>query len=741
MNPYITSRPIGDEKMFFGREGVFTWLADNLLRGRRIFVVYGPKRVGKTSLLGQLPRYLPADYIPLQLHLRAEQRTEQQTEQQTEEWPDADALLRRVTIDLTRKLREGGWLFLSEPAWEDFEGRISSLADRFLTEIEQKMGEQTLVLIFDDVEVLLEDEVGRELFWSFAAQMATRLDKGSTLCFIFALGGTDSSKWEGFPLLDHALYLRLGPLEKEEATALVTRPVEGVLDYDPRAVGRILELTSRYPYFLQLFCYMLFNRCVKGDGYVSLHDVGLVLDELLELEISYFEGLWEASAAGEKLVLAALGVLRGGHGIATRQEVGNALRTQGAHISQAEVSTALESLVRRGVLERLGALSYRFSVDMFRVWLGRHKEVEKVIEELPPPSKAPAILPRSRREFSFMVVALIVLGLAVFGLWRMIAPPEPGPAPTATPSPVPSPTLTPTPEKVEVAPIPTEMPLATPTVTPPLVVARPIPSIAYMVKVRQNAPWQIYVMDSNGANPMRLTDTVSNDTAPIWSPDGSKIAFHSDRNGDRDIYVMNSDGSEAVNLTDNAADDLMPAWSSDGEQIAFVSRRDGNWEIYVMKADGTEVVRLTHNEADDWTPAWSPDGDEIAFASNRDGNWEIYLMNSDGSYPVRLTYNLATDISPAWSPRGDRIAFETTRDGDAEIYLMRVDGSGQTNLSRDRTADDHWPSWAPDGTRIAFCSNRRGGNWDIFVMGDQGTEVVNLTEGSAANEQGPAWRP
>ncbi len=732
VNPYITSRPIGDEKMFFGREEVFTWLAENLFRGRRIFVLYGPKRIGKTSLLRQLPRYLPAEYIPLQLHL------------QIEGLPDADALLRQVIIDLRRKLGEEGWLVPSEPAWDDnelFYEQVASLADRFLTAMEQQMGERTLVLIFDNVEVLLEDEVGRELFWSFAAQMATYLDKGSGLCFIFALDGTDSSKWEGFPLLDHALYLRLGPLGKEGATALVTRPVEGVLDYDPRAVNRLLELTSRYPYFLQLFCYMLFNRCAKSGGYVSLHDVGTVLDALLELEISYFEGLWEASTAEEKLVLAALGVLRGGHGIATQQEVGNALRAQGTRISQTGVSTALESLARGGVLERLGALSYRFSVDMFRVWLGRHKEVEKVIEELQPPAKVPAILPRSRREFSLMVVTLIVLGLAAFGLWRLIVPPGPGPTPTVSPSPVPSPTLTATPEKVAVTPIPTQTPGATPTVTPPLVVARPIPAIAYMVKVMEDAPWQIYVMDSEGANPAPLTDTPSNDTAPLWSPDGHQIAFVSDRNGDRDIYVMNSDGSEAVNLTDNAADDLMPTWSPDGEQIAFVSRRDGNWELYVMKADGTEVVRLTYNEADDWTPAWSPGGDELAFASNRDGNWEIYLMNSDGSYSSRLTYNTATDISPAWSPRGDRIAFETTRDGDAEIYLMRADGSGQTNLSRDRTADDHWPSWAPDGSRIAFCSNRRGGNWDIFVMSDQGTDVINLTEGSAANEQGPAWRP
>ena len=88
------------------------------------------------------------------------------------------------------------------------------------------------------------------------------------------------------------------------------------------------------------------------------------------------------------------------------------------------------------------------------------------------------------------------------------------------------------------------------------------------------------------------------------------------------------DGSDVIRLTDDPARDDSPAWSPDGRRIAFTSERDGNAETYLMNADGSNPVRLTDNPAWDLFPAWSPDGARIAFASDRDGNLEIYLMNA-----------------------------------------------------------------------------------------------------------------
>lgn len=95
---------------------------------------------------------------------------------------------------------------------------------------------------------------------------------------------------------------------------------------------------------------------------------------------------------------------------------------------------------------------------------------------------------------------------------------------------------------------------------------------------------------------------------------------------------MNANGTDQTRLTSDPGKDGFPVWSPDGSRIAFQSDRDGNFEVYVMDADGSNVVRLTDDPAGDGFPDWSPDGSQIAFASNRDGNFEIYVMDAEIEY-------------------------------------------------------------------------------------------------------------
>jgi len=100
---------------------------------------------------------------------------------------------------------------------------------------------------------------------------------------------------------------------------------------------------------------------------------------------------------------------------------------------------------------------------------------------------------------------------------------------------------------------------------------------------------------------------------PVAAGDGSKIAFSSNRDGNHELYTMDPDGTNLVRLTDNAGDDESPDWSPDGSRIAFVSFRESNVDIYAMDPDGTDLVRLTTHAQGDNNPAWSPDGSKIAF--------------------------------------------------------------------------------------------------------------------------------
>ena len=146
-------------------------------------------------------------------------------------------------------------------------------------------------------------------------------------------------------------------------------------------------------------------------------------------------------------------------------------------------------------------------------------------------------------------------------------------------------------------------------------------------------------------------------TAPQQNSISNKIVFVSERDANDEIYVMNADGSGQTRLTNNSSGDRAPAWSPNGSKIAFSSNRGrGGSGIYVMKSDGSGQNTVTDIPASD-EPAWSPDGAKIIFTSNRYGSTDIYVMNANGSGQTNLTNNPAIDNAPAWSPDGAKIAF------------------------------------------------------------------------------------
>jgi Tol biopolymer transport system component len=259
--------------------------------------------------------------------------------------------------------------------------------------------------------------------------------------------------------------------------------------------------------------------------------------------------------------------------------------------------------------------------------------------------------------------------------------------------------------------------------------------------------WNIYVMDADGGHLSNLTHDSAHDNAPVWSPDGLQLAFPSYRHGSPGIDVIDARGANLRTLTPNNAISDSPAWSPDSSRIAFSSDLNGNWDLYEVNVDASNLHRLTDN-GNAYFPSWSPDGSQIAFmvsdSSKTGSDWEIYVMNADGSNARRLTDNDAYDASPSWAPDGQWIAFESDRDalqhyGYRDIYLMRSDGSDVRNLTNG--AGRNWTfAWSPDGLRLAFWSDRAG-RWDIYSMNADGTQVQQLTHLNASETGSLAWRP
>jgi len=257
---------------------------------------------------------------------------------------------------------------------------------------------------------------------------------------------------------------------------------------------------------------------------------------------------------------------------------------------------------------------------------------------------------------------------------------------------------------------------------------------------------EIYVMNADGSGVTRLTNNPASDVDPAWSPDGTRIAFASDRDGNFEIYVMNADGSNQIRLTNNPPYDASPAWSPDGKRIAFNAHPvvNGTTDIYVMNADGSGRIRVTDDPAYDSSPTWSPNGTQIAFMSSRSVNNSIYVMNADGSNQTLLTGKMPAinvNQNPSWSPDGTLIAFESDPsdfpDNDkSEIYVINPDGSVITKLTNNSVHDVE-PAWSPDGTQIAF-SSFRDGNEEIYIMNADGSGQTRVTNNSA-RDCSPRW--
>jgi len=257
----------------------------------------------------------------------------------------------------------------------------------------------------------------------------------------------------------------------------------------------------------------------------------------------------------------------------------------------------------------------------------------------------------------------------------------------------------------------------------------------------------IAVAYADGSN----TVTLARGTGPSWSPDGTKIAFAAiDYYCDYYYYdcyyypvglaLMSADGSGLVFLT-NEASDAQPTWSPDGTRIAFISSRNGRSGVYVLNA-GVPTL-LTNIPRAVSKPAWSPDGTRLAFTCEVDsGNSDICVINANGTGFTRLTSDPGQDAGPAWKPDGSRIAFATTRYAGAyELASMTPDGGDVTRLSPATAASD--PAWKPDGTKLVVanlvCGSSSGcSSRGLLVMTAGGT---GLTTVSAGADYAPAWRP
>ncbi len=202
-----------------------------------------------------------------------------------------------------------------------------------------------------------------------------------------------------------------------------------------------------------------------------------------------------------------------------------------------------------------------------------------------------------------------------------------------------------------------------------------------------------YVADIAKGAIRRVSARAGVNIGAMLRPAGDAIALALSSGGDTDIYTIDPyAGREIARLTRSPGIDASPAWSPDGSQIAFVSERSGGPQIYVMNADGSAPHRVTFAGSHNTDPSWSPKGDRIAFVG-RDGGFDVFTVRTDGGGMTRVTQGIGDNEDPSWSPDGEYLAFSSTREGGAHIWIASADGDFQTKVTSGRGGYTN-PNWS-----------------------------------------------
>jgi tetratricopeptide (TPR) repeat protein/photosystem II stability/assembly factor-like uncharacterized protein len=368
VNPYIAGAPVTEQRMFFGREDVFNWI-QNSLAGQyadHILVVHGQRRVGKTSVLKQLGNRLPKRYIPVFFDLQGRTHT------------TLDRFLWWLAREITRVLKQERGIEIPLPDKEAFTADLEYFENRFLPDLKPILGDGTLLLTFDEFDNLEESEVKEELARPLVDYLRRLMGQGG-LNFIFSIGSS-GRKLENMQaayteFFKTALYKKISFLNEEQTRGLITRPVEGVIEYEHAAVERIYNIASGHPYFTQLTCHELFARCQRTEQRkIAKADVEAILEDVVERGTVNLKFVWDEASDIEKWSLAALAQLDK----PDPRAVAEYLRKNRVRFSETDLTSGLLHLREKDVLTP----ENRFVIHLLKLWLQKNRPIEQAREEL-----------------------------------------------------------------------------------------------------------------------------------------------------------------------------------------------------------------------------------------------------------------------------------------------------------------------------------------------------------------------
>lgn len=242
---------------------------------------------------------------------------------------------------------------------------------------------------------------------------------------------------------------------------------------------------------------------------------------------------------------------------------------------------------------------------------------------------------------------------------------------------------------------------------------------------------EIYTADYDGANVQQITRDGVISVAPALSPDGRFLAYTGYQSGYADVYLVDLESGRRNRIINYPGTNSGAAFSPDGSRIALTMSKDGSPELYVTRRDGGGARRLTRTRGVVTSPSWSPDGREILYSSDERGPPLLFRIGAGGGSPRQISTGQNYNTEPHWSPDGNRVAFNTRVGGRFQVAIHELNGGGTRVVTSGGDAED--PVWAPNSRHLLYAQGRA-----LYLLDTETDRRIRVVEGLGQVSE-PTW--
>ncbi|MFN6221100.1 MAG: ABC transporter substrate-binding protein [Dolichospermum sp.] len=352
-NPYIIGRPIGYRESLFGRESIFKLVQENLQQSQQLLLLYGQRRIGKSSIILSIPQQLAEVnefvFVTSDLSFYSQQP-----------WSSILAALGQAIVD-NLELETS----ISPPTTTELELEINIFERQFLPQVYQQLENKNLVLLLDEFDALISQDLESsaiELTKKIFRRLSDITKRNNKLFIVISIGEHLASTLNILKIFEDVPKIEIGLLDKDSTKELITKPAQGVLEYEEEAIKAIFNLSAGHPYCTQIICFAIFSRAREQNSFkITSADVEKIVDTAIEIGEAGLSWFWAVFSIPEQVVFSA---------IAQAQETGKnylkLLEIQKIDAKNQLINQARKQLIDNGFLDATGE---KIKVELVRRWI------------------------------------------------------------------------------------------------------------------------------------------------------------------------------------------------------------------------------------------------------------------------------------------------------------------------------------------------------------------------------------